>query len=472
MYILQIILVFFHILGFLAALDAVIKGRTSQGSIAWVVALIFIPYIALPFYWVFGSRKFYGYINARRVGNLKINKIAQELKNKLVNKNLVADGEEHDLLVLEKLARIPITINNHAELLINGEATFLAMFQAIEAAEEYIIVQFYKIINDNLGKRLQKELIAKAKEGVAVYLLYDEIGCHQLPKSYLKKLTQSGVKISNFRTEKKFGGRLRLNFRNHRKIVVIDGKTAFVGGFNISDKYLGIDPKYGFWRDTHVQIEGPAVQCIQLPFISDWYWAIGEVPKLSWELNSAPRSKTKILTLPSGPDDELETCALLFVHALNSAQKKAWIISPYFVPDEQVVTALQLAGMRGVDVRLIIPEKSDLKITYFSSFSFLKELTESGVKIFRYEKGILHEKVMLVDDEIAIIGTSNLDNRSFRINFEIDMLFWDSEFARKVAEMFLQDLKSCRQTDYHDYLKKPIWFKLLVRISRLLAPIQ
>jgi len=467
-----IVVVVFYVLGALAALDAIWKGRTSQGSVGWAIFLISFPYLAVPLYWMFGDRKFHGYINARRSGDLKINNIARDLKIKFKNNDLISEDEHPDFSVVETLAKMPFTSYNNAEVLINGEATFNAIFKGIDEAQDYILVQFYKINDDKLGTELQTKLINKAKEGVRIYLLYDDIGCTPLPRSYMEKLRNEGIEVHNFKSRKGWAYRLRLNFRNHRKIVVVDGKTAYVGGLNVSDKYMGIHPKYGYWRDTHVKIEGPSVQSVQLPFISDWYWATHEVPELNWEPTYSAEWKNNVLVLPSGPADELETCGIFFVHAINSAKKRLWIISPYFVPDQQVLCALQLAGLRGVDVRLMIPEKSDLLITNLSSLSYLQDITKVGIKVYRYKKGFLHQKTMLIDDEISMIGTANLDNRSFRINFEINMLFSSKEFASKVEEMMIEDFANSFQITEEDYTKKPLWYKLAVKVARLLAPIQ
>ena len=467
-----IVVFLFHLLGVVAALDAIWRGRTSQGSVAWAVTLILFPYLAVPLYWIFGDRKFHGYVNARRSGDLEINDIAHDLKDKLEKKNLISQTEHPDFKVVEKLAKLPYTKYNRAKILINGKATFKAIFNSIDKAQDYILVQFYKIQDDKLGTELQTKLINKAREGVRVYLLYDDIGCTILPRSYMEKLRNNGVHVHNFKSRKGWAYRLRLNFRNHRKIVVVDGKTAFVGGLNVSDKYMGINPKIGFWRDTHVELEGPSVQCVQLPFISDWYWAKREVPKLNWEPTLSPEWKTNVLVLSSGPADEMETCGIFFVHSINSAKKRLWIISPYFVPDPQVLCALQLAGLRGVDVRLMIPQKSDLLITNLSTLSFLQEITKAGIKVYRYSKGFLHQKTMLIDDDRSMIGTANLDNRSFRINFEINILFSNREFAGKVEEMMIEDFSNSFQITEEDYTKKPFWYKLAVKVARLLAPIQ
>ena len=467
-----VVVFIFYFLGVIAALDAIWKGRTSQGSVGWAIFLISFPYLAVPLYWMFGDRKFHGYINARRSGDLKINNIAHDLKVKFKNNNLISEDEHPEFSVVEALAKMPFTSYNKAEVLINGEATFGAIFKEIDEAQDYILVQFYKINDDKLGTKLQTKLITKAKERVRVYLLYDDIGCTPLPRSYMEKMRNNGIKVHNFKSRKGWAHRLRLNFRNHRKIVVVDGKTAFVGGLNVSDKYMGTHPKYGFWRDTHVKIEGPSVQSVQLPFISDWYWATREVPELNWEPTYLSEWKNNVLVLPSGPADELETCGIFFVHAINSAKKRLWIISPYFVPDQQVLCALQLAGLRGVDVRLMIPQKSDLFITNLSTLSYLQDITKVGIKVYRYSKGFLHQKTMLIDDERSMIGTANLDNRSFRINFEINILFSSIAFAKKVEDMMIEDFANSFQITEEDYTKKPFWYKLAVKVARLLAPIQ
>ncbi|RLC51246.1 MAG: cardiolipin synthase [Candidatus Cloacimonadota bacterium] len=461
-----------YILGVIAALEAIWKGRTAQGSIAWVISLIIFPYLALPLYWIFGDRKFYGYVSARRSGDLKINHIANDLTENLRNKNLVMQQDSSEFRVMEYLAGMPFTTQNNANLLINGNVAFKEIFSSIESAQDYILIQFYMILNDNLGNQLKELLIKKTYQGVRIFVLYDEIGSYKLSKQYVEELRDKGVQIYSFKTHKRLKYRFRLNFRNHRKIVIIDGKTAFVGGMNVGDKYLGIHPKFGFWRDTQIKIEGPAVQCIQVPFITDWYWVTKKVPDLSWTQRLPAAGTNNILALPSGPADENETCGMFFVHIINSATKRLWIVSPYFVPDQPVLNALQLAAMRGVDVKLIIPAKSDLLLTYLSSFSYLKEITDTGVEVYRYQKGYLHQKVMLIDDKLSVVGTANLDNRSFRINFEINIISYDSDFAVSVEQMLQKDLEDSIQVDETDYSKRPLWFKLAVKSSRLLAPIQ
>jgi cardiolipin synthase A/B len=454
------------------AVDAVMRNRTVQGAIAWAVSLMTIPFLALPLYLIFGRTKFNGYVAARRSNNRDLKAIMDRLAPFGPEFQAAMASGRESWRALEMLALMPFTHSNEATLLINGRQTFDAMFQAIESARSYILVYFYIIKDDHVGRELQSRLIQKARDGVRVYLLYDEIGSVSLPKAFIDALRDNGVKVSPFHSTKGKANRFQLNFRNHRKIVVVDGRTAFVGGLNVADEYLEGTPKLGPWRDTHVELTGPSVQGVQLVFVEDWYWAVHEVPELEWEPKPARDRNQNILILPTGPADELESCGLFFLEAINGARERLWIASPYFVPDDRVVSALQLAALRGADVRLILPEKADHLLVYLSSFSFVEEAEKAGVKIFRYQPGFLHHKVMLVDDELAAVGTANLDNRSLRLNFEITVIVNDAAFAKEVEAMLREDLTHCRQIHPGALAERRLWFRLAVRISRLLAPIQ
>jgi cardiolipin synthase len=370
------------------------------------------------------------------------------------------------------LAFMPFTHSNRAELLIDGCNTFDAIFAEIDAARSYILAHYYILKDDDTGRDFQSRLIAKARAGVRVYLLYDEIGSLGLPDAYLDALRRAGVQVRPFHSTKGKANRFQLNFRNHRKIVVVDGRTAFVGGLNVGDEYIEGTPKLGMWRDTHLKMTGPSVQCTQLVFLEDWYWASHQIPELDWAPQASENGDRKILVLPTGPADELESCGLFFLETINGARQRLWIASPYFVPDRQIVSALQLAALRGVDVRLMLPQKADHLLVYLSSFSYLEEAEKAGVRIFRYQPGFLHHKVLLVDDELAAVGTANLDNRSFRLNFEITIVVNDRGFAGEVDDMFRNDLAHCRQTHPQDLTERRLWFRVAVRISRLLAPLQ
>ncbi|MBA2114948.1 cardiolipin synthase [Bremerella alba] len=468
----SLLLTLIHILGLFAAIDAIMKSRTSQGAIAWMLLLILVPYIAFPFYWIFGRSKFQGYVNTRRIRAKDIKNHTQTFR--AVNPDVIADFHgQPGKLVLERLADFPYTHSNSIQLLVNGEATFDAIYEMMSAATEYILFQTYIFRDDGVGKRFSELLTRKAKEGVAVYFLYDEIGSYQLTHKFLHELREAGIKVRAFHTTRGKGNRFQLNFRNHRKIVVIDGKVAAVGGINFGDEYLGLSKRFGAWRDTHLRIHGPAAQAVQWSFLEDWYWASGDTLNVNWEEEPAEDGNEVALVIPMGPADPIETCGLFFVHAINSAQRRIWIASPYFVPDKQVICALQLAALRGCDVRIMLPERPDHLLVYLSSFHFISETAiEDRITFYRYQPGFLHQKVLLVDDEMAAVGTANLDNRSFRLNFEIMVAVVGSHFAQSVEAMLLEDFKHCREVDPQEIQKRSFWFQLGVSGSRLMSPIQ
>ncbi|CAM2065795.1 cardiolipin synthase [Sulfidibacter corallicola] len=305
-----------------------------------------------------------------------------------------------------------------------------------------------------------------------VYLLYDDLGSVEPPEVSLDQVRMAGGYVASFRTALGLGKRFQINFRNHRKIVVVDGTKAFVGGHNVGDQYLGRNDYFGRWRDTHIWIEGPAVPCIQLSFLEDWHWATQETLELRWSPRAVAIPGQKVLVLPWGPADELNTGSLFFVHVIHQARERLWIASPYFVPDDQVVAALELAVIRGVDVRILVPQKPDHLLVYLSGFTYIEEMAPSGVKFYRYQPGFLHQKVMLVDDDVAAVGTANLDYRSLYINFEMTLLSVDRTFATEVAEMLEQDFRDARQIGVEEFEARPIWFRVAARVARLLAPLQ
>ena len=458
-----------------AAIEAIIRARTPQGAIAWSLFLVMIPVVALPAYLFLGDRKFSGYVDARRSGDAPLQRLAREIIERLpaaLRAQFGADESAHG--VLTRLARLPFFGGNRSRLLINGEATFDAIFDAIEQAGEYVLVQFYIVRNDTLGRQLRDRLIEASGRGVRIYFLYDRIGSNSLNDSYLQPLRQAGAEIVVFRGSSRRGGHLfRVNFRNHRKIVVVDGHTAFVGGHNVGDEYVGNSPNPSMrpWRDTHVEVRGPAVLGVQLAFVEDWYWMTGQIPAIRTEPDSAEGADQRILVLPSGPADVLDTCGLLFTELIHSARRRLWIVSPYFVPDDAVVSALQLAALRGVDVRIMLPERADKLLVYLAKFSYLEETLPLGIRFFSYREGFLHQKVILVDEVITGIGTANLDNRSFRLNFEITLLFVDRQCVADVETMLEADFSQCREMSLDEIQQRGFWFRLATRIARLFSPV-
>ena len=463
----------FHVLGAFSSVHAVMSTRTSQGAIAWAVSLNTFPYVAVPAYWVFGRSKFQGYVLARRDADLRNDVIEREVIESTAPYRVPVEKRTEASLAAEALARMPVLGGNRVDLLIDGEATFASILEGIDAAEEYLLVQFYIVHDDELGRAFQQRLIAASERGVRVYFVYDEIGSHALPASYGDELRDAGVEVYEFNTRKGSRNRFQLNFRNHRKVVLADGHVAWIGGHNVGDEYLGKDPEYGAWRDTHVRIEGPAVLKAQISFVEDWFWATDSLPELNWIARpAADGSDAHVLIIPTGPADELESASLMFVHAINSAKERIWIASPYFVPDPPVTVALQLAGLRGVDVRILIPERPDQLLVYLAAYSYFDEAGLTGARFYRYQEGFLHEKAMLIDNEVATIGTANFDNRSFRLNFEITAAVADENFVSEVERMFEADFERSHLMREGEYESKPLWFRFGAQLARLTAPIQ
>lgn len=461
----------FYIIGFFHILHALMNTRTSQGSIAWVVSLLFMPFLAIPLYWLLGRSKFEGYVRARRGNDAKLRKIAKDMSDSL--RKFAIDLPEEDFFerCAEELGGLPFTRGNRLNLLIDGDETFQQIFSALARAKKYICVNFFIVKNDKIGSKFQQALIARAKAGVKVYFLFDEIGSHKLSSTYLGELEDAGVECQSFGANRHWWSRLQLNFRNHRKILIVDGIEAYLGGLNVGDEYLGRSEKFGAWRDTHLHIQGPAVQSVQLVFLEDWFWASNEVPQLSWESNEQIDNQITAI-IPTGPADPIESWQMLVIEAANTARKNLWITSPYFVPDTGVINALQLAAMRGVDVRVMLPERPDHVLVWLSSYSYYEQSIPFGVKIYRFQDGFLHQKIMLIDERMATVGTANLDNRSFRLNFEITAFVSDRNFIASVHEMLDRDFSKCTEARLRDFSGKSYLFQIACRAARLMAPLQ
>ena len=461
-----------EVVAILVALRAIMTARTSQGAIAWSVALVSFPYVSLPLYALFGRNRFQGYVLARRRGNLKIHHLVSELERNFPPAlHARLDTERYPFNALERLARIPFINTNRVDLLVNGEATFDAIFDALSSARRYVLIQFYIVRDDRIGQRLQQALADCAARGVRVYFLYDAIGSYELPTRYIERLQQSGVAAYAFNSRRERRNRFQINFRNHRKIVVVDGERALLGGLNVGDEYLGRDRKLSPWRDTHIDITGPSALAVQMAFLEDWHWAAGEVPELDWQAPTAVTDDAAVLIIPSGPADEQETGSLLFTQMIGMARKRLWIVSPYFVPDSAVMNALKLAVLRGVDVRIMVPKKSDNTMVRLAMQSYVLDALRAGIGVFRYTNGFLHQKVALIDDEIATVGTSNLDNRSLRLNFEITAMIVSHEFAQDVQAMLGQDFGHCEPIGLDELMARRLPMRILSRVARLFSPV-
>lgn len=446
--------------------------RTAQGAIAWIIGLLALPYIAVPMFLVFGRSRFGGYVKARRMGDQSLTNLLNRFEQQTTSLSTPEQQQlDKQLQVLCKLGRQPFTEGNRCTLLQDGEATFEALIKAMENATSYILLEFYIVRSDKIGQRIKTILEHKLSEGVQVWFLYDEVGSVGLPRAYLKELAQAGARVASFGDGNIRRRRLQINFRNHRKLLICDGKIGFVGGINLGDEYLGSVIDQEPWRDTHCRIEGPAVTGLQLAWVEDWNWASDEFPELDWAPQDNIPGAEKVLVLPTGPADTWETCTLFFLNCINNAQSRIWIASPYFVPDFQIVNALQLAALRGVDVRIIIPEKSDSHLVRMAAYSYLVQASRAGIGIYRYQPGFMHQKVVLVDNHYAAVGTANLDNRSMRLNFEIIAVNTSEPFVSRVDAMLTEDSSHCRKMTEQDYQDRSILFRLTCRAVRLLAPL-
>jgi cardiolipin synthase len=471
---LVVLFVLVHVLGAVASIHALLYTRTSQGAIAWAVSLVAAPYVTLVPYLFLGRRHFSGYVDARRREKAMLR---GEYGTRWGTERHAQDVAAHALgaptvRALTHLSGMPFVAGNHVRLLIDGTATFEAIFEAIDNARSYVLVQFFIVTDDALGRMLSDTLLAATARGVQCYLLYDSIGSFDLPHSYVDTLRAGGVAVHPFATNKHFVNRFQLNFRNHRKIVVVDGDCAFVGGHNVGVEYLGAKPPLSPWRDTHIELRGPVVADIQFVFDEDWHWATQSLPPRA----APPRpfahgTLVDCEVVPMGPADMQETGSLFFVTLINAARERVWIATPYLVPDEAVLSALKLAQMRGVDVRLLIPSRRDHFVVFEASRLYARELAAAGVRILRYRPGFTHQKVVLVDRDTAAIGSANLDNRSFRLNFEIMVVNVSERFAHEVEVMLEDDFDLAYEVDPSEYARTPGWRRVVMHLARLFSPI-
>lgn len=455
-----------HLAGVLAAIHAMIHTRTPQGAAAWAVALISLPYLTLVPYLFLGRRHFHGYVREHRRHRSRTGLAGRRASATAAGGRIDPGCARHR--AISAMMGLPFRAGHRATLLVNGEAAFAAIFADIARARHYVLVQFFILRDDDIGRRLQQALVARAADGVPVHVLFDGIGSRELPDIYLSRLRAAGVQIHAFAT-RQWVNRFQVNFRNHRKVVVVDGDVGFVGGLNVGDDYLGGNPALSPWRDTHMRLQGPALAELQHAFAEDWHWVTGETLALR-----APRhcgGDASALVVTGNPADRRETGSLVFTALIDSARRRVWIASPYLVPDPAVAAALRLAVLRGVDVRLLIPSRPDHRIVFAVSTLYAHEALRDGIAVYRYQPGFMHQKVVLVDDDTAMVGSMNLDNRSLRLNFEVGALLVDRAFAAEVSAMLRNDLARSRRVRPGDYLRLPGWRRAGMHVARLFDPI-
>ena len=450
-----------HLLGILAAMHAVMHTRTPQGAIGWALGLLLLPYVTLLPYLYLGSSRFLGYLS-------KYHQARLTSAAPIPADERIVDPGCARFAAVSALQGRPFRSGHRLRLLIDGDATFEVMLAAMAEAKHCLLVQFFIFHDDNLGRRVQQLLLERAAAGVRVCVLFDGVGSHDLPRHYVDTLREGGVAIHPFAT-RRWRNRFQLNFRNHRKIVVVDGARAFVGGLNVGDEYLGLKPPLAPWRDTHLELQGPVVTDLQQLFAEDWQWITGAPPPL---LAAPPcEGDASALIVASGPADLQETCSLFFTAAINAASERLWLSTPYFVPDHAVLAALRLAVLRGVDVRVLIPARPDHHTVFLASTLHAHHALRAGIRMFRYQPGFLHQKALLIDHDSAAIGSMNLDSRSFRLNFEVTALVVDRAFAAEVGAMLEADFDRALPVDEREYDDAPYLRRVAMHVARLFDPL-
>ena len=446
-------------------------------AVAWLLILFCFPLIGFVMYYFLAQEytarrrvrkhELWGeYVNRNELSKLSIIDQVEELNN--------SDMLKHERLfsLISTLSPSPITSCNSTEVLTNGQAAFESMLDAIRGAKRHIHMEFYIIRDDGIGTMFQEALIAKAKEGVKVRIIADGVGSIELRRKYVRKLQQAGVEFHWFLPVWVSFFRRRLNYRNHRKIVVIDGTIGFVGGINIGDDYLGLNHKLGFWRDTHLRVEGDGVYALQAVFLHDWSF-VKEPPNDRQDLfpEHTCQGCEQVKMISSGPDASWDAIQELFFGALSSAQERMWIITPYFIPDLSIRLALKTAAVSGIDVRVIIPGKSDSRIVDWGSLSYVEELMQSGVRFYQYQKGFAHAKAFIMDNALGSVGTANLDMRSFFSNFEINAVLFDKQAIERLEQDFYKDFDDSVEINYTKFVHRSRGQRAAEALARLLSPL-
>ncbi|MFP5384824.1 MAG: cardiolipin synthase [Bacteriovoracia bacterium] len=455
------LLVVFYLTGFALAINAVFQARTPQGTVAWILGLIFFPFLAIPLFLLFGKKRLDHY---------------EKLPGPLIpyKKNIEANLSSYRFKEyqepIEKFlthTEVEYLTGNKIKLLINGKEVFEEMIGAVKKAERYIFLQMYIFRADVIGKTFIEALKFQSLRGIQVYVQVERLGLH-LSKSVLRGMKEAGIHIGTFSPV--HSNILHYNFRNHRKLLIIDGVTGFYGGINIGDDYLGRYPEIGFWRDSNVRIDGPSVYYSQMEFLKDWHWARNETINVDYRV-PVRCGDVNIMILNSDPSDENHNNLLQHIEIINSSKKRIWIANPYLIPPQGIIDALVIASKRGVDVRILVPEKSDNFLVQMASEAFLEKFWKAGIRIYKYTKGMMHQKVILLDETLALIGSSNLDYRSMYINFENSIITSDPSFLLELEFSFREDFNESYQVQLDHFKNLKFGTKLVSRFANCLSPI-
>ncbi len=469
------------------------ERRNPTSTWAWMIVLMLMPFLGFIIYMVFGQD-----VRKHRTFSVKAKK-DNEIKNaffssyegglyrKLMGSQMKAIKDHEN--ILEESVRdtfldmvyhnlncdeSALLEENDVKIYHEGQKKFEDLIKDIRSAKTHIYIEYYVIRNDELGKRIIFELAEKAKEGIKVQLLYDGMGCLKLPKKFFDPLVNNGGVVASFLPPLIPLINIRVNYRNHRKICVIDGNIGYIGGFNIGNEYLGKVKKFGYWRDLHLRIEGNAVSLLQLRFIMDWNFADNrrlEIEESYFESFYKSKQNVKMQLVSSGPDTNDANIKNAFFKMMNEAEFSIYFTTPYFVPDDSILTALKVAAYSGLDVRIIFPANPDHPFVYWASISYMGELLDAGVKCYQYKKGFIHSKMVVVDKMVSSVGTANMDIRSFKLNFEINAFIYDKEVAMELERQFIKDLQDCEEITRSWYDKRNFIFRIKEAFSRLISPI-
>ncbi|HEY4936824.1 MAG TPA: cardiolipin synthase [Puia sp.] len=472
-----------YILGLIfVCLRIILDTRSATKSLAYLLFAIFVPFAGIIFYFLFGinyrTRKMYSKKLADNDEmSARLNKqINQYSKKSFDESDASVQSNKELVFMLLKVTLSPLTTNNSVKLLVNGENKFPEVLMALKEAKNHIHLEYYIYQDDEIGRKIEEVLIQKAKEGIDVRFIYDDFGSRTIRRTLAHRLNENGVKAFPFLRIYFIALANRLNYRNHRKIIVIDGQTAFVGGINVDDRYINTETNNIFWRDTHLRIDGHGVQYLQYLFLCDWNFCASE--KLHPDEHFFPpdnalqvRDKKVVQIAASGPDSGAPTILFSILQAISLATKEILITTPYFIPGESLLDALIIASLGGVSVKLLVPGRSDSILVNAAARSYYIELMKRGVEIYQYTKGFVHAKTMVTDSKIAIVGTANMDTRSFDLNFEVNAIVYDSEVAGELRDIFYEDIKNAEKIDFEVWRKRPLYKQFFEKTARLISPL-
>lgn len=442
------------------------ENRNPVKSLAWATVLVLLPIAGIILYLFFGR----SLRNQKMISRRKMRKLNKG-KNTTTPPENLSDENRHQVHLAHALAQSKYYEGNNVEVFTDGKTKFDMLKRDIAQAKEYIHIQYYIIENDNLGRELADLLIGKAQQGVKVRVIYDHVGSYTINSGLFKRLRRGGVEAHPFLKITFTSFVARLNWRNHRKVVVIDGTVGYIGGMNVADRYVTGKKGKKPWRDTHLRITGPAVQGLHNSFAVDWNYMNNTLLRMPDTVTPSPTGDMGVQIVPSGPTDMWNGNSFVVLRAISMAKKSLFIQTPYFLPSDSLLKALQAAALSGVDVRVMIPRRTDSVLLRYASGSYIKESLLSGIKIFLYDDAMMHAKVVIVDDDFVTAGSSNFDFRSFEHNFECNALIYSTEFNSKMKEIFMDDQHKSTRLILSHWKRRRITTKALESLARLLAPI-